>query len=52
MPTVTWSRLGGERRSAVVDAAEAEFAAHGFSGGSLNVDGRLRHQRDRHRAVG
>ena len=37
MPTVTWSRLGGERRSAVVDAAEAEFAAHGFSGGSLNV---------------
>ena len=37
MPTVTWSRLGGERRSAVVDAAEVEFAAHGFSGGSLNV---------------
>ena len=37
MPTVTWSRLGGERRSAVVDAAEAEFAAHGFSGGSLKV---------------
>ena len=37
MPTVTWSRLGGERRSAVVEAAEAEFAAHGFSGGSLNV---------------
>ncbi|MCH9708986.1 MAG: TetR/AcrR family transcriptional regulator [Actinomycetia bacterium] len=37
MPTVTWSRLGGGRRSAVVAAAEAEFAAHGFSGGSLNV---------------
>jgi AcrR family transcriptional regulator len=37
MPTVTWSRLGGDRRSAVVTAAEAEFAAHGFSGGSLNV---------------
>ena len=37
MPTVTWSRLGGERRAAVVAAAEAEFAAHGFSGGSLNV---------------
>ncbi|MBX7453024.1 TetR/AcrR family transcriptional regulator [Mycolicibacterium sp. 3033] len=37
MPTVTWSRLGGERRAAVVAAAETEFAAHGFSGGSLNV---------------
>jgi AcrR family transcriptional regulator len=37
MPTVTWARLGGERRAAVVAAAEAEFAAHGFSGGSLNV---------------
>lgn len=37
MPTVTWSRLGGERRAAVVTAAESEFAAHGFSGGSLNV---------------
>ena len=37
MPTVTWSRLGGDRRAAVVAAAEAEFAAHGFSRGSLNV---------------
>ncbi|MGD9620825.1 MAG: TetR/AcrR family transcriptional regulator [Mycolicibacterium sp.] len=37
MPTVTWSRLNADRRSAVVAAAEAEFAAHGFSGGSLNV---------------
>ncbi|BBX69767.1 TetR/AcrR family transcriptional regulator [Mycolicibacterium psychrotolerans] len=37
MPTVTWSRLGGERRAAVVAAAEAEFAEHGFSRGSLNV---------------
>lgn len=37
MPTVTWARLGGERRAAVVAAAESEFAAHGFSGGSLNV---------------
>jgi len=37
MPTVTWSRLGGERRAAVVAAAESEFATHGFSGGSLNV---------------
>lgn len=37
MPTVTWSRLGADRRAAVVSAAEAEFAAHGFSAGSLNV---------------
>ncbi|CAN5481804.1 TetR/AcrR family transcriptional regulator [soil metagenome] len=37
MPTVTWARLDGQRRSAVIAAAEAEFAAHGFSGGSLNV---------------
>ncbi|ADT99017.1 MULTISPECIES: TetR/AcrR family transcriptional regulator [Mycolicibacterium] len=37
MPTVTWSRLGADRRAAVVAAAETEFAAHGFSGGSLNV---------------
>lgn len=37
MPTVTWARLDAERRAAVVAAAEAEFAAHGFSRGSLNV---------------
>lgn len=37
MPTVTWARLDGERRRAVLGAAEEEFAAHGFSGGSLNV---------------
>ncbi|HYJ56354.1 MAG TPA: TetR/AcrR family transcriptional regulator [Mycobacterium sp.] len=37
MPTVTWTRLDGGRRAAVVAAAEAEFAAHGFSRGSLNV---------------
>ncbi len=37
MPTVTWARLDEERRAAVVAAAEAEFAAHGFSRGSLNV---------------
>lgn len=37
MPTVTWARLDGERRAAVMAAAEAEFAAHGFSRGSLNV---------------
>jgi AcrR family transcriptional regulator len=37
MPTVTWARVDAVRRAAVVDAAEAEFAARGFSGGSLNV---------------
>jgi AcrR family transcriptional regulator len=37
VPTVTWARLGPARRAAVISAAEAEFAAHGFSGGSLNV---------------
>jgi AcrR family transcriptional regulator len=37
MPTVTWSRLDRARRAAVVEAAEAEFGAHGFSRGSLNV---------------
>jgi len=37
MPTVTWARVDPARRAAVIDAAEAEFGAHGFSGGSLNV---------------
>ncbi|HEU0190484.1 MAG TPA: TetR/AcrR family transcriptional regulator [Mycobacterium sp.] len=37
MPTVTWARVDASRRAAVLEAAEAEFAAHGFSGGSLNV---------------
>jgi AcrR family transcriptional regulator len=37
VPTVTWARLDAARRAAVVEAAEAEFATHGFSGGSLNV---------------
>jgi AcrR family transcriptional regulator len=37
MPTVTWARVDAARRAAVVEAAEAEFGAHGFSGGSLNV---------------
>ena len=37
MPTVTWARLDPARRAAVIDAAEAEFGAHGFSQGSLNV---------------
>ncbi|MDT5021470.1 MAG: hypothetical protein QOI33_1994, partial [Mycobacterium sp.] len=37
MPTVTWARVDAARRAAVIEAAEAEFGAHGFSGGSLNV---------------
>src|SRR6476619_4752836 len=37
MPTVTWARLDPRRRAAIIEAAEAEFAAHGFSRGSLNV---------------
>ncbi|OHV00689.1 TetR/AcrR family transcriptional regulator [Mycobacterium talmoniae] len=37
MPTVTWARVDAVRRAAVVEAAEAEFGAHGFSRGSLNV---------------
>src|ERR1700686_4750575 len=37
MPTVTWARVDPARRAAVGAAAEAEFGAHGFSGGSLNV---------------
>ncbi|OBJ05782.1 TetR family transcriptional regulator [Mycobacterium alsense] len=37
MPTVTWARVDPARRAAVIEAAEAEFGAHGFSSGSLNV---------------
>ncbi|WP_409181180.1 TetR/AcrR family transcriptional regulator [Amycolatopsis sp. VS8301801F10] len=37
MPTGTWERLPEQRRAAVLAAAEAEFAARGFSGGSLNT---------------
>src|ERR1700761_2020871 len=37
MPTVTWARVDPARRAAVIEAAEAEFGTHGFSGGSLNV---------------
>lgn len=37
MPTETWTRLPPARRDAVLRAAEAEFAANGFSRGSLNV---------------
>ncbi|OBA83884.1 TetR family transcriptional regulator [Mycobacterium sp. 1164966.3] len=37
MPTVTWGRVDPARRAAIVEAAEAEFGANGFSQGSLNV---------------
>jgi AcrR family transcriptional regulator len=37
MPTVTWGRVDRARRAAVIEAAEDEFGAHGFSRGSLNV---------------
>lgn len=37
MPTPTWERLPEQRRQAVLRAAEAEFAEHGFSRSSLNV---------------
>jgi AcrR family transcriptional regulator len=37
MPTATWDRLREDRRTAVLEAAEAEFAARGFSQGSLNT---------------
>ncbi|GAA0646570.1 TetR/AcrR family transcriptional regulator [Kutzneria viridogrisea] len=37
MPTSTWHNLEVERRERVLDAAMAEFGAHGYSAGSLNV---------------
>jgi AcrR family transcriptional regulator len=37
VPTVVWARVDPGRRAAVIAAAEAEFGAHGFSRGSLNV---------------
>ncbi len=37
MPMSTWERLPEGRRQAVTRAAQDEFAARGFSGGSLNV---------------
>ncbi|WP_330460938.1 TetR/AcrR family transcriptional regulator [Streptomyces sp. NBC_00820] len=37
MPTGTWERLPEARRAAIVRAAEDEFSARGFSGGSLNT---------------
>lgn len=37
MPTTTWDRLPDAKRSAVLEAAEAEFARHGYGGASMNV---------------
>lgn len=37
MPTQTWDNLPREKQERIVAAAAAEFAAHGFSSGSLNV---------------
>ncbi|MEZ5117615.1 MAG: TetR/AcrR family transcriptional regulator [Candidatus Nanopelagicales bacterium] len=37
MPRPTWDNLAEPRRERVLAAAMAEFAARGFSGGSLNV---------------
>lgn len=37
MPRPTWDNLDAARRERVVLAAMAEFGAHGYSGGSLNV---------------
>lgn len=37
MPRATWHNLDADRRDRVLRAAMAEFGAHGYSGGSLNV---------------
>lgn len=37
MPKPTWDNLDERRRRRVLQAAMAEFGAHGYSGGSLNV---------------
>lgn len=37
MPTPTWDRLRPDRRARILDAAQTEFGAHGFSGASLNT---------------
>lgn len=37
MPTTTWDRLPDAKRSAVLEAAEAEFTRHGYGGASMNV---------------
>ncbi|EFG76817.1 transcriptional regulator, TetR family [Mycobacterium parascrofulaceum ATCC BAA-614] len=34
---MTWARVDPARRAAIIEAAEHEFGAHGFSRGSLNV---------------
>jgi AcrR family transcriptional regulator len=36
MPRPRWDRLEEEKRVALLDAAAAEFAAHGYEGASLN----------------
>jgi len=38
MPTVTWARVDPARRAVVVEAAEAEFGAHGFFGDLVDDD--------------
>src|SRR3954471_797146 len=37
VPRATWTNLDDKRRERVLAAAMAEFGAHGYSGGSLNV---------------
>jgi AcrR family transcriptional regulator len=37
VPRATWTNLDAKRRERVLAAAMAEFGAHGYSGGSLNV---------------
>lgn len=37
MPRPTWERLSDDRRKAIITAAETEFAARGYTRGSLNV---------------
>jgi AcrR family transcriptional regulator len=37
MPTATWDRLAEQRRTAVIEAAQNEFAEKGFSHASLNT---------------
>ncbi len=41
MPTDTWDHLDPQRRQRVLDAARGEFAARGFSQGSLNTVARV-----------
>lgn len=37
MPTSTWFRLNPDKRERVLQAAQREFGAHGYSTGSLNT---------------